>query len=63
MIQKIQTTFQSSENITKSSHSLFDNVHSSLNDLRKGRAILNSRLRETLAKNGTKKIVFRGALK
>lgn len=26
-IQKIQTAFQSSENITQSSHYLFDNVH------------------------------------
>ena len=52
-IQKIQTAFQSSENITESSHSLFDNVHSSLNDLRKERDLLNSRLCETVAKNGS----------
>ncbi len=52
-IQKIQSAFQSSENITESSHFLFDNVHSSLNDLRKEREILNSRLSETLAKNGS----------
>ncbi|MEI7489978.1 MAG: hypothetical protein WCK92_01165 [Bacteroidota bacterium] len=52
-IQKIQTAFQSSENITESSHSLFDNVHHSLNDLKKERDILNSRLCETLAKNGS----------
>jgi hypothetical protein len=52
-IQKIQTAFQSSENITESSHSLFDNVHNSLNDLKKERDILNSRLCETLAKNGS----------
>ena len=52
-IQKIQTAFQSSENITESSHSLFDNVHQSLNDLKKERDILNSRLCETLAKNGS----------
>jgi F0F1-type ATP synthase membrane subunit b/b' len=52
-IQKIQTAFQSSENITESSHSLFDNVHNSLNDLKKERDLLNSRLCETLAKNGS----------
>ncbi|MCK9422970.1 MAG: hypothetical protein M0Q38_10255 [Bacteroidales bacterium] len=52
-IQKIQTAFQSSENITESTHSLFDNVHNSLNDLKKERDLLNSRLCETLAKNGS----------
>jgi len=52
-IQKIQTAFQSSENITESSHSLFDNVHNSLNDLKKKRDLINSRLCETLAKNGS----------
>jgi nucleotidyltransferase/DNA polymerase involved in DNA repair len=52
-IQKIQTAFQSSENITESSHFLFDNVQSSLNDLRKERDLLNARLCETLAKNGS----------
>jgi len=52
-IQKIQTAFQSSEIITESSHSLFDNVHNSLNDLKKERDILNTRLCETLAKNGS----------
>lgn len=52
-IQKIQTAFQSSENITESSHSLFDNVHNSLNDLKKEQDLLNSRLCETLAKNGS----------
>ena len=52
-IQKIQTAFQSSENITESSHFLFNNVHSSLNDLRKERDLLNSRLCEILAKNGS----------
>lgn len=52
-IQKIQTAFQSSENITESSHFLFDNVQSSLNDLRKERDVLNSKLCETLAKNGS----------
>ena len=52
-IQKIQTAFQSSEGITESSHFLFDNVQSSLNNLRKERDLLNSRLCETLAKNGS----------
>ena len=52
-IQKIQTAFQSSENITESSHSLFDNVQNSLNDLKKEREILNSRICENLAKNGS----------
>ncbi|MEI7527115.1 MAG: hypothetical protein WCJ95_22385 [Mariniphaga sp.] len=52
-IQKIQTAFQSSENITESSHSLFDNVHDSLTKLRKERDILNSRICETVAKNGS----------
>jgi len=52
-IQKIQSAFQSSEDITESSHSLFDNVHSSLKNLRKERDILNSRLCETIAKNGS----------
>jgi hypothetical protein len=52
-IQKIQTAFQSSENITESSHFLFDNVNNSLNELKKERDILNSRLCETLAKNGS----------
>jgi translation initiation factor 2 beta subunit (eIF-2beta)/eIF-5 len=52
-IQKIQTAFQSSESITESSHSLFDNVHNSLNELKKERDILNSKLCENLAKNGS----------
>ena len=52
-IQKIQTAFQSSENIVESSHSLFDNVHNSLNGLKKERDILNFRLCESLAKNGS----------
>ena len=52
-IQKIQTAFQSSENITESSHFLFDNVHQSLNELKKERDILNLRLCENLAKNGS----------
>ena len=52
-IQKIQTAFQSSENITESSHILFNNVHNSLNDLKKERDLLNSRLCDTLAKNGS----------
>jgi len=52
-IQKIQTAFQSTENITESSHSLFDNVHNSINELKKERDVLNSRLCENLAKNGS----------
>lgn len=52
-IQKIQTAFQASEIITETSHSLFDNVHNSLYELKKERDILNSRLCETLAKNGS----------
>jgi hypothetical protein len=52
-IQKIQTAFQSSENITESSHFLFDNVQSSLNNLRKERTLLNTKLCEILAKNGS----------
>ncbi|MEI6885070.1 MAG: hypothetical protein WCO02_11325 [Bacteroidota bacterium] len=52
-IQKIQSAFQSSEIITESSHNLFDSVHNSLNDLKKERDILNSKLCETLAKNGS----------
>ena len=52
-IQKIQTAFQSSENITESSHSLFDNVNNSLSNLKKKRDILNLRLCENLAKNGS----------
>jgi len=52
-IQKIQTAFQSTENITESTHTLFDNVHNSLNDLKKERDHLNFRLCETLAKNGS----------
>ena len=52
-IQKIHTAFQSSENISESSHSLFDNVHNSLNELKKERDTLNLKLCEALAKNGS----------
>jgi len=52
-IRNIQIAFQSSENVTESSHLLFDNVHNSLNYLKKEREIVNSNLRETLAKNGS----------
>lgn len=52
-VQKIQTAFQSSENITESSYSLFDNVQNSLSDLKKERDNLNIRLCENLAKNGS----------
>jgi len=50
-IQKIQTAFQSSENLTESSNSLFDSIHNSLDNLRKERDLLNSRLCETVARN------------
>ncbi|MEI7663066.1 MAG: hypothetical protein WCK34_12740 [Bacteroidota bacterium] len=52
-IQKIQTAFQSSEKITESSNSLFDQVHHSLTDLKKERDSLNSIICENLAKNGS----------
>jgi hypothetical protein len=52
-IQKIQAAFQSSENFTESSHSLFDNVHNSLSELKVKRDLLNNRICETLAKNGS----------
>ena len=52
-IQKIQTAFQSSENFTESSHSLFDHVHNSLNDLRIKRDNINSKLCEITARNGS----------
>jgi uncharacterized coiled-coil DUF342 family protein len=50
-IQKIQDAFQSSENLTESSNSLFDNIHNSLNNLRKERDLMNSKLCEAVAKN------------
>lgn len=52
-IQKIQTAFQSSESLIESSHFLFDNVQSSLIDLKTERDLLNSKLCESLAKNGS----------
>jgi hypothetical protein len=52
-IQKIQTAFQSSEIITESSDSLFNNVHNSLTELKKERDILNFKLCDILAKNGS----------
>jgi len=52
-VQKIQTAFQSSEKITETSHSLYDHVHSSLNELKKEREQLNTKLCEALAKNGS----------
>ena len=52
-VQKIQTAFQSTENIAESSHTLLDNVHHSLNNLKIEREQLNSKLCETLAKNGS----------
>jgi len=52
-IQKIQTAFQASENLTESSHTLFNNVHNQMTILKKERDLLNSRLSETLSKNGS----------
>ena len=52
-VLNIQTAFQSSEYITESSHSLFDNVHHCLEDLKSEREVLNTRLSECLAKNGS----------
>jgi len=52
-IQKIQTAFQTSENLNESCHILFDNVHNHINDLKKERDLLNSKLCETLSKNGS----------
>lgn len=52
-IEKIQAAYQSSESINESSHLLFENVHHSLSDLKKERDLLNTRLCETLAKNGS----------
>ena len=52
-IHKIKTAFQSTENITKSSHLLIDNIQYSLNNLRNERDLLNTRLCEFLAKNGS----------
>jgi hypothetical protein len=52
-IQKIQEALQSSENITNSSNILFDNVQNSLAALKSERDKLNTRLCETLAKNGS----------
>lgn len=47
-IRKIRTAFESSENISESSHAFFDHVHNSLPGLRKERGILISGLSETL---------------
>ena len=52
-IEKIQIAFQSSETITVSSVNLFDNVHQSLNGLKAQREMLNSKICESLAKNGS----------
>jgi len=52
-IQKIHTAFQASENLTESSHTLFNNVHNHINLLKKERNLLNSKLSETLSKNGS----------
>jgi hypothetical protein len=55
-IRKIQTAFQSSENITESTHLIFANVQNSLNTLKKEREILNSKLSQAMAKNGSLRI-------
>ena len=52
-IQKIQIAFQSSETISESSNNLFDNVHQSLSGLKTERENLNSKICESLAKNGS----------
>ena len=52
-IEKIKTAFQSSENIRESSYTLFDDVHNSLHDLRMERDLLNLKLCEAIAKNGS----------
>jgi len=52
-VKKIQAAFQSSENITESSHSLFNNIHNSLIELKQEREKLNARLCVTLAKNSS----------
>lgn len=52
-IRKIQTAFQSSENITESTHLIFANVQNSLSSLKKERETLNSKLSEAVAKNGS----------
>jgi hypothetical protein len=55
-IRKIQTAFQSSENITESTHLIFANVQNSLHTLKKEREILNSKLSQAMAKNGSLRI-------
>ncbi|MDP2724028.1 MAG: hypothetical protein Q8O72_14830 [Bacteroidales bacterium] len=52
-VQKIQTAFQSSENLTESSHELFNNVHNHINELKHERVLLNARLCEAMSKNGS----------
>lgn len=52
-IKKIQSVYQASEIITESSYTLFESVRRSLNELKKERANLNSKLCEALAKNGS----------
>jgi anion-transporting ArsA/GET3 family ATPase len=55
-IRKIQTAFQSSEDITESTHLIFANVQNSLNSLKKERETLNSKLSQAMAKNGSLRI-------
>jgi hypothetical protein len=52
-IHNIQTAFQSSENISASSLTLFDCVHHSLFNLKQERDVISARLCESLAKNGS----------
>lgn len=52
-ITKIESVFQTSENINETCHFLFDNVKNSLKEFRNERDILNIKLREKLAKNGS----------
>lgn len=55
-IRKIKTAFQSSEDITESTHLIFANVQNSLNSLKKERETLNSKLSQAMAKNGSLRI-------
>jgi polyhydroxyalkanoate synthesis regulator phasin len=55
-ILKIQTAFQSSEDITESTHLIFANVQNSLNSLKKERETLNFKLSQAMAKNGSLRI-------
>jgi len=52
-ILKIETAFQSSENLSESTHFLFENVQRALKDLRKERELLHTALSEILSKNSS----------